>query len=839
MKNAYNFILFIVLILLVATGCSRKKDKFINRSWHSLNTKYNILYNGGIALETGKTAINSTFVDNYWNILPVERLQPKDDIILGGKAQDPNFGRAEEKAVKAIQVHGMNIKGKEKNPQIDESYILLGKARYFDNRFIPAQEAFNYILFKYPASSNINLAKIWRAKTNLRLENEGLAIKNLKKLIESNKLSNEDNVAASSALAQAYITTKALDSAIIQLQRASQLTKDNHELGRLRFIEGQLYSSLGIKDSANLAFDQVIALNRKTPRIYMISAYLEKIKNFDFENDNKLILETLLESLELNRENRPFLDKIYHQIANYQIKNNKDSLAIAYYNKSLRTDSKDAHLTALNYRILADLNFDYSEYSLAGSYYDSTLLSLQDNSKSFRAIKRKRDNLEDVIYYEAVAHETDSVLRLVQLSQSEKEAYFQTYIENLKLKEEAVEKADVTLMKPYLVPTLNKVSKKDKTFYFYNPTTVAFGKNEFVRIWGARALEANWRWSNKTVRNEEVVENELEEAEIEADKSRFTIAYYLAQIPSEESALDSISKERNFAYYQLGLIYKDKFKEYTLSQNKLEKLLKQFPEKRLVLPTKYNLYKVYSLLGLSQLKATLKKDIIENHPDSRYAAILLNPELALLNNENSPQSLYNNLYTQFELGNYQEVIDGCDLQITRLDGDEIVPKLELLKATSRARLYGFEAYKEGLNFVALNYPSSLEGKKAAQMYSTIIPELANKAFVEDSTQTNFKVVFKFDRSEVEEINTFETALSTAVEEVDYFNLTVSRDGYNTNTIFVVVHGLKSVQGALGFVKILETENELIISKPFFGISSMNYQIVQIHKNAEEYINSIK
>ena len=831
--------LFVVLMLFVATGCSRKKDKFINRSWHSLNTKYNILYNGGIALETGKTAVNSTFIDNYWDILPVERLQPTDDIILGDKAQDPNFGRAEEKAVKAIQVHGMNIKGKEKNPQIDESYILLGKARYFDNRFIPAQEAFNYILFKYPASSNINLAKIWRAKTNLRLENEGLAIKNLKELIESNKLSDEDNVAASSALAQAYITIKALDSAIIQLQRASQLTKDNHELGRLRFIEGQLYSSLGIKDSSNLAFDQVIALNRKTPRVYMISAHLEKIKNFDFENDNKLILETLLENLESNRENRPFLDKIYHQIANYQIKNNKDSLAIAYYNKSLRTDSKDAHLTALNYRILADLNFDYSEYSLAGSYYDSTLLSLQDNSKSFRAIKRKRDNLEDVIYYEAVAHETDSVLRLVELSQSEKEAYFQTYIENLKLEEEALEKEDATTREAYFVPTLNEVRKKDKTFYFYNPTTLAFGKNEFARIWGARALEVNWRWSNKTVRNEEVVEKEFEEAEIEVDKRRFTIAYYLAQIPSEESILDSISKERNFAYYQLGLIYKDKFKEYTLSQNKLEQLLKQFPEDRLVLPTKYNLYKVYSLLGLSQLQAILKKDIIENHKDSRYAAILLNPELALLNNENSPQSLYNNLYTQFELGNYQEVIDGCDLQITRLDGDEIVPKLELLKATSRARLYGFEAYKEGLNFVALNYPSSLEGKKAAQMYSTIIPELANKAFVEDSTQTNFKVVFKFDRSEVEEINTFETALSTAVEEVDYFNLTVSRDGYNTNTIFVVVHGLKSIQGALGFVKILETENELIISKPYFGISSMNYQIVQIHKNAERYIKSIK
>ena len=838
MKNVYNFILFGALTLFAVTGCSRKKDKFINRSWHSLNTKYNILYNGEIALESGKTEINTAYTDNYWEILPIERLQVTDEIVLGDKAQNPNFERAEDKAVKAIQTHGMNIRGKEKNPQIDESYILLGKARYFDNRFIPALEAFNYILFKYPASSNVNLAKIWRAKTNLRLENEGLAIDNLKELIGLNKLSDKDKVAAASALAQAYITTKAIDSAITQLQLASELTKNNEELGRLRFIEGQLYNFLGVKDSANIAFDKVISLKRKTPRIYMISAHLEKIKNFDFINGDKLTLELFLESLETNRENRPFLDKIYHQIANYHIKNNKDSLGVAYYNKSLRTDSKDTHLTALNYRILADLNFDYSEYSLAGSYYDSTLLSLKKNSKSFRVIKRKRENLEDVIYYEAVARDTDSILGLVELSDFEKETYFQAFIDNLKKEEEALKKTTAPKTGSFgLSPTAS--NKKDKTFYFYNPTTVAFGKNEFARIWGERALETNWRWSNKTVQKEKIAEKDSDEVQKETDKSRFTVAYYLAQIPTEKIVLDSISKERNFAYYQLGLIYKDKFKEYTLAQNKLEKLLKQFPEERLVLPAKYNLYKVYSLLGLALSEAMLKNDIIENHPDSRYAAILLNPEEALLNNENSPQTLYNNLYAQFELGAYQEVIDGCDFQIVRLDGDEIIPKLELLKVTSRARLYGFEAYKEGLNFVALNYPSSIEGKRAAHMYSTVIPELANKSFVQDSTQKNFKVVFKFKQSETEEIKAFEAALSTAVDEDNYFNLTVSNDGYDTNTIFVVVHGLKSVQGALGFVEILETENELIISKPFFGISSKNYQIVQIHKNVETYINSIK
>ena len=838
MKNFYNFILYGALSLLVVTSCSRKKDKFINRSWHSLNTKYNILYNGNIALEEGLMTTNSIYSDNYWDILPVERLQLNSEAFLTQKATNPNFERAEEKAIKAIQVHGMNIRGKEKNPQIDDSYIILGKARYYDCRFIPALEAFNYVLFKYPASSNINLAKIWREKTNLRLENEGLAIKNLHKLIDSNKLSNEENTLASSALAEAYIKNKKIDSAIIQLQRASSFTKDNHYLGRLRFIEGQLYSSIGLKDSANLAFDKVIALKRKTPRVYTISAHLEKVKNFDFESGDKLALETLLESLESNRENRPFLDKIYHHIANYHIKDNKDSLAITYYNKSLRTDSKDTHLTALNYQKLAELNFDYSEYSLAGSYYDSTLLNLKEKSKTFRVIKRKRDNLEEVIFYEAIAQETDSILRLVKFSDDEKEIYFQAFIDNLKLEEE-VNNNRATKRKSFSRPSTITMKTKDKTFYFYSPTTVSFGKNDFERIWGKRALEINWRWSNKTIQNQNIAKDDFNEAQKEVDDSRFTVAYYLTKIPTEKAVLDSIAKERNFAYFQLGLIYKDKFKEYSISQEKLEKLLKQFPEERLILPTKYNLYKVYSLLGLSILESNMKQNIIENHSGSRYAAILLNPDQVLIDNENSPQSMYNNLYAQFENGLYQDVIYGCDTQIISLDGDEIVPKLELLKATSKGRLYGFEAYKMGLNFVALNYPSSREGKRASQIYSTIIPQLADKTFVEDSTQENFKVVFKFKRSEIEEIKAFSKALSAAIEEVNYFNLTISEDGYDTNTIFVVVHGLKSFLGTLGFVEILETKNEMIISKPFFGISSKNYQTVQIHKNIETYINKTK
>jgi len=649
-------------------------------------------------------------------------------------------------------------------------------------------------------------------------------------------LSKYDTVEASSTLAQAYITTKALDSAITQLQVASQLTRNNEQRGRLHFIEGQLYSTLGKKDSANLAFDKVIDLNRRTPRAYMISAHLEKIKNFDSENGDKLALQELLEDLETNRENRPFLDKIYHQIAKYQLQNESDSTAISYFNKSLRTNSEDDYLKAVNYQTLGDLNFDYSEYSLAGSYYDSTLLSLKENSKSFRVIKRKRENLEDVIYYESIAQDNDSILSVVAMSDADKETYFQSYIDTLKA-EEASKKAAASSGNAFET-SLNVVTKKGKSFYFYNPSTVAYGKNEFIKVWGDRALETNWRWSSKRTLTDIEAAAETEAAAEQEDQKRYSVDFYLAQIPTEEKVLDSISKERNFAYYQLGLIYKDKFKEYKLAKDKLEQLLKQNPEERLVLPAKYNLYKLYALLDLKRLQALIKSDIIENHPDSRYAEILLNPESALLNNENSPETLYNNLYAQFELGEYQQVIDGCDLQIIRLDGEEIVPKLELLKVTSKARLFGFEAYKEGLNYVALNYPSSIEGKKAARMYETVIPQLENMEFVQDSTQTNFKTIFKFEASETDEIKAFDESLSTAIEDIDYFKLSISKDRYDTNTIFVVVHGLKSVQGAFGFAEILKNKNDFIISKPFFGISSKNYQTVQIHKNLEAYLETI-
>jgi len=836
---------------MVVVSCSRKKNSFINRNVHAVTAEYNALYNGYLALEEGKKSLNDAYTDNYWEILPIERMQISEEIMLPGQSKNENFNRAEEKAVKAIQKHSMNIEGKEKNPQIDEAYLLLGKSRYFDQRFVPALEAFNYILYKYPASDKINQAKIWREKTNIRLDNDELAIKNLKRLLEKEDIKGQDLADASAMLSQAFLNIKIVDSAVTHLETASNATKNNDERGRYKFIQGQLYNTLGYKDSANMAFDKVIELNRKTPRIYLISAHLEKIKNFDYENGDKLACLELLIDLEENRENRPYLDKIYHQIGEYHRNNNSEYLAVQYYNQSLRTDSRDKELRARNYQILGDLNFDNSEYKIAGAYFDSTMANLKMNSKPYRLIKRKRDNLEDVIYYEDIVQVNDSILTLVNLPETDRIAYFESFIETLKAKaEEEKQRAEVAERNNGLITGNNTIGNanpmaprgdlpnQESTFYFYNPTTVAFGKNEFVKIWGNRKLEDNWRWSNKGNSN---INNTIINNEILADASEeelFDPSFYISKIPTDTKVIDSLAKELNFANYQLGLIYKEKFKEYTLAKDKFQIVLNSNPEERLILPSKYNLYKIYTLLGQNDEAAIAKDEIVSNFPDSRYAVILNNPELASLKDENSPESVYESIYELQEKQEYAEVISKCETYINAFEGEPIVPKLELLKASAIGRLYGYEPYSKAINYVAITFANTPEGQQAQEIEAKILPRIQNSDFaiISDSISTNYKVVYKFDDIEKSEIKVFKDTLNSVLKTVKYYDLSSSLDVYDPKTTLVIVHGIKNKVVANTFDQLFSKEIKKKINKPYFIISSHNYQIIQIHKNLETYLS---
>ena len=859
------------LFILLVLACSTKKDKFINREFQALNTKYNVLYNGNIALDKGIAELKLKYKDNFWEILPIERMQiSKENILPGQQTKNPNFDRAEEKATKAIQKRSMNIDGKEKNPQMDEAHLLLGKSRYYDQRFVPALEAFNYILYKYPESDKIYEAKIWRERTNMRMENDALAVKNLRKLLMEIKFKDQVFADANATLAQAFLNLDQKDSAVVRLKRATEFTKSDEEKARYSFILGQLYEQAGKKDSAYATFQSIIDMKRKSPRRYIIQAHARQAAQFDFEKGDTLAFMEKYNDLLKDRENRPFLDVLNHQVALFYDKQNNDKQAAKYYNKSLRTKSEDQYLMASNYRNLADINFDNAKYQTAGQYYDSTLVRLQPRTREHRYIQKKRENLDDVIKFEGIAQRNDSILNVMSLSETDRKGFYEDYIEKLKKediakakiekeKQEKLERQSASTdngeievdgggktngnappsIKPSTPPS-GASAKANGTFYFYTPSTVAYGKLEFKKRWGSRTLKNNWRLSSLAKSGDDQKEetnSPADSLDVKKDEKKveekYTAEFYLKQLPKSQKVLDSLAKERNFAYYQLGVIYKEKFKENKLAIAKLEQLLKNNPEERLILPAMYNLFKIYEITDKDKA-AAMKERIISQYPESRYAQILKNPNDAQNSMNLSPEITYQNLFKIYEEGDYRKVLADLEQAIDQFAGEEIIPKMELLKAATIGKLQGLAEYKKALNFVALNYPNSQEGKAAELLLSTDIPVLERLKFYQAKPES-WKIIFKVADVSTPDTKKLLDKIKKFTSERTADKLKTSVDVYTMTENFIVMHGIGSEQRAKDILTILQDYKDYKIKEEAVIISNENYTIVQIKKNLAEYL----
>jgi tetratricopeptide (TPR) repeat protein len=854
------FIFLGIFLFLIA--CSTKKNTFLSRNSHALSTKYNILYNGNLALDKGLLDLKSKYQDNFWEILPVERMQISEEQLQPNETKNPDFERAEEKATKAIQKHSMNIQGSEKNPQMDEAHLLLGKSRYYSQRFVPALEAFNYVLYKYPSSDKIYEVKIWREKTNMRLENDALAVNNLRKLLKEIKFKDQIFADANATLAQAFINLEEKDSAVAKLKLARDFTKSNEEVSRYHFILAQLYEKMGYKDSAFASYQEVIDMNRKAARRYVIHAHINQARQTAIQKGDTITFLKKFNDLIQDRENRPYLDALYHQKAKFYEGQENFKEAKKNYNLSLKKKTLDQYLIASNYRNLASIYFDDAKYAIAGKYYDSTLVNLKPRTREFNAIKKKRENLEDVIKYEGIAQKNDSIISLFKMPMAEKTAYFEKHILKLKTEEEKLKKEQEKLDRinqnsqvgnegkleannAIKTPTVAKAgtSNLGGIFYFYNSTTVAFGKKEFSKTWGKIKLTDNWKSTNgqtldKGNENENAIEKneeEIQNAEVkEEDKnSPYNPEFYIAQLPTDATVIDSLSKERNFAYYQLGIIYKEKFKEYELAVDKLEKLLKNQPEERLVLPSMYNLYKLYEILDKNKA-ASMKSQIISQFPESRYAQILLNPNSDIAESSDSPKVVYEALFKEYQNGEFKTVLTKTETAIDRFTGDEMVPKFELLKANIIGKLKGLTEYQQALNYVSLNYPNSEEGKTAEKIINVSIPKLQALELGKYGS-TNWKILYTSKDFEDKNTKHILEKITKFINERSLDKLSVSKDIYTMTDNFVVIHGMKSEEYAKGIASILKEFKEYKIQDLPIIISTENYTVVQIKKNLDDYL----
>ena len=859
--NTIKYFIFSGLLLFLI-ACSTKKNTWLSRNSHALSTKDNILYNGGIGLDKGIVEVKAQNKDNFWEILPVERMQISADNLDPGKTKNANFEKAETKATKAIQKHSMNINGSEKNPQMDEAYLMLGKARYYDQRFVPALDAFNYVLNKSPNSDKIYEVKIWREKTNMRLDNDALAVNNLRKLLKEIKFKDQIFADANATLAQAFLNLQEKDSAVAKLKIAKKFTKSKEEISRYNYILGQVYEQLGYKDSAYASYQAVIDMHRKAAKAYVIHAHARQAAQFDYKKGDTIVFLKKYNDLLADRENRPFLDVLHHQMGLFYENRNNRTLAKREYNLSLRKRSEDTYLIASNYRNLADIYFIESKFVKAGNYYDSTLVQLKPRTREFNLIKKKRENLDDVIKYEAISQTNDSIISLYKMSGSERVAYFESYITKLKKAEEKQKKAaekeaqikenqnrsdgkidseDPTDSKKAktLLPKMpgELASGGESAFYFYNPTTVSFGKVEFAKNWGKRNLQDNWRVSSLAEKG--IVKGK----DLETDKDskdvatvvdeKYTPEFYIKQIPESQKTIDSLSKERNFANYQLGLIYKEKFKEYKLAVNKFEKLLNDNPEERLVLPSMYHLYKLYEILDKSKAQA-MKESIVANYPNSRYAQILQNPSSEIQESSDSPNVVYANIYKQYQKGELKIVLTATENAINRFTGDEIVPKFELLKANIVGKLSGLTEFRTALNYVALNYPNSEEGKRAEKLLTVDLPKL-EALKLSKAPSKNWKILYRTKDFEDVGTKVLREKIKKFIADRSLNKLSVSLDIYTMTDNFVVMHGINSEDLAIGITSILKDYKDYKVQETPIIISEENYTVVQIKKNLDEFL----
>lgn len=840
------------------------------RNSHALSTKYNILYNGQVGLDKGVEAVNTNSDDDFWQLLPVEKMQIVEDFTSTTKSKNTDFELAETKATKAIQKHSMNIGGKEKNSQIDEAYLMLGKARYYDQRFVPALDAFNYILYKYPNSSRIYEAKIWREKTNMRLGNDALVIKNISKLLEDQDVKKQVFADANALLAASFLNLEEKDSAVAKLKLAIEFTKVNQQRARYRFVLGQLYQELGYKDSAVTSYQSVIAMNRKAERKFVIQAHAKKAELFDYQAGDSVSFVKTFDKLIQDRENRPYKDLIFHQMAVFHDKQNNQKTALNFYNASLRTNSKDTYLVASNYRNLGNLYFRNAEYPSAAKYYDSTLVKLNIKTREFAKIQKIRSNLDEVMLYEALAKRNDSILNVVAMNPADRKTYFEKYIVALKEKDEVKQLLEeknkakqeninrnnaITSMDPasgqepvksarkssMAPPTITSAASQPAAgvFYFYNPTTVAFGKVEFKKNWGERTLNGNWRISsgnaNSALATASDEDKQSVEKEAEPNKimEQYTADFYLKQLPTAQIELDSINKERNFAYYQLGIIYKEKFKENALATAKLEQFLINNPEEKLTPPAMYNLYKLYQITDVNRA-AEMKNKISAQFPDSRYAQIINNTNPNGISQNETPENVYNKWYKLFQQEQFVTVLENADVLISQFSGDEIVSKFELLKANAIGKLKGLTAYKNALQVVADNYPNSEEGKNAQVILTEQIPFLEKVEF-KTTDSNNWKILFLVGSRDDKNTKALEEKIKLFIASENLQKLYYSYDIYTEKENFITIHGIKSRVYADDIALVLKENVKYKMTEPAIVVSGDNYKVIQIKKNLETYL----
>ena len=731
-------ILYILVIGLIITGCSTQKNTKASRAYHQMCTNYNVGFNAENAYIEGQKEINKSAKDDFTQLIEMYPISYKENQTVATSQME----RTIEKCRKAIKKHSITKKPKRnkdkwKEPKyqyfynqeefvhgVKEAWILLGKAELHKGDFLGAASTFGYIQRHYPSDPEIVCeARIWQARAYGEMDWVYEAWQTFDQ-IKENDVVKRLNADYAEVKAFLLMKDKNYKEAIPYLQLATKKENNKYLSSRFNYLLGQLYLEQNQVDKATESFK--LAVRQSQTYSMEFNARLMMLQCND-ESWQKNVKK--LKRMAKNYNNKDYKDQIYTVVGNIYLNHKDTAEAIEAYKTAIEESTRGGVEKAAVLITLGDLYYSQKEYIDAHPCYQEASGILNAEHPDYKRVMKLGEALGELAVNYNTVELQDSLQHLSTLTEEEQLKIVEKIIEEVKKEEEeaarlakeAETKGFEESTRPSMsMPTLGGA----KDWYFYNQQLKTQGAQQFKQKWGKRVLEDNWRRANKVSTapdmNEELgMENEKLDEDgnpIVSDEQKVddgvsahhTPEYYLAQIPKDSADIAASNVAIADALYAMAVIYDEKLNDLPMSLETYQEFQRRFAKDSRELEGYYSSYRICGKLDDKDEQEAYRQRIITEYPESKYAAVLSQPDYLERTKEMLAlqDSLYADTYLAYSKGNFNTVFANYDNMAKNYSMSSLMPKFAFLNALSIGKTQPEEPFYQALTELVEKYPQS-------------------------------------------------------------------------------------------------------------------------------------
>lgn len=721
----YRFLFVAVLFSLA--GCSTEKNTAFSRAYNNLTAHYNVYFNGKESLRKGIEKINNSVEDDYSKILPLFKSSNPATASVASSEMD----NAILKASKLIQSHSITKKPKRRshyseaykrfasreefNNWVDDAYILMGEAYFYKQSYQSAIENFSYVTRKFPDNPSHYDASIWLIRCYTELERYVEAYELIQQMQADENFPKRLDSQLAVVTAFYYGRQKNYAEGIPFLTIGVKGTDNKQDRLRYKYVLAQWYEETGNHEKASETFREIAHMN--PPYKMAFNARISAAGTFTGTGDAAKLRKELGKMLR-DKKNVDFRDQIYFALGNISMKAGNKDQAIAEYTKSAAASSTNLYQRALSCLTLAQIYFDEPEYKKAQSYYDSAMVVIDDKYPNYQQISERHKSLTRLTDNLYTVEREDSLQRIAKMDEASRNNLISKWIQQAAEREAKAKQADANQMmnRNFFRQSSRFGLGQQQTgsgWYFYNPTTVAYGKVEFERLWGKRKLEDGWRLSNKQTEAEDQQAAPADSLLTEGPKVKKVTdpkarEYYTQDLPVNDSLMTASNTRIKNALYNAGRIFKTDFNDYKRSIESFEELDKRFPNNLYTLSSWFELWDLYNKEKNATEANKYKEEIITKYPDSKYAKYLVNPNyfIELEARTDSINKMYQKAFTSYQAGDYATAGAIAGQIMTMKPDSVLVPKIKFISAVAEGTATNRENFAKLLTGYINDYPKA-------------------------------------------------------------------------------------------------------------------------------------